>query len=474
LPRSVAQPRLDEAQRIADARRFLHWTLEFPEVYFDGEGAPLESPGFDAIIGNPPWEMVRGDTGEAHARSTRKDLAAQLTRFVRQSGIYKACAEGHANQYQLFLERSVSLLKRGGRLGLVLPWGFASDHGSGALRRMIVERCDTDAIVGFDNAAGIFPIHRGMRFLLLSTTAGSPTREVRCRFGQRDPAVLAAPDVALAVRSGGEPGVTVTPALLRRLSGAGLAIPSIRNAAELQLVERLVSRWPALSSERGWAARFGRELNRSDDRRLLSAAGAGMPVVEGKHIEPFGVRLDRCELRVPPGAGLPGAELRAAARRHRLAYRDVASATNRLTLIAALVPPGAVTVHTVFCLRGAVPLADQVALCCLLNSFVANWLARMWVTTHLGTSTVERLPVPRPPSSTPLASRLRDLGRVLLRAGGHDADAYAEVQGLAAVLYGLTAGEFASILDTFPLVETGTKAAALDSCRRLAAGFGRV
>ena len=33
LPERIARPRLDEARRIAERRRFLHWTLEFPEVY---------------------------------------------------------------------------------------------------------------------------------------------------------------------------------------------------------------------------------------------------------------------------------------------------------------------------------------------------------------------------------------------------------------------------------------------------------
>jgi len=474
LPQSLAQPRLDEANRIANARRFLHWTLEFPEVFFDAGGAPLAEPGFDAIIGNPPWEMMRGDTGDADIRGARRNSAAQLTRFARQSGVYRACADGHANQYQLFVERSVGLLRRGGRLGLVLPWGLASDHGSAALRRMLFERCDTDAIVGFENSAGIFPIHRGVRFLLLSATSGRPTRETRCRFGERDPAVLADIERAPEPASVAERAVTLTPALLERMSGPALAIPSIRSTAELRIAERLVATWPALSAAQGWAARFGRELNRSDDRRLFSTDRAGMPVIEGKHVEPYAVHLDRCELRLAPGALPPARELRAAARRHRLAYRDVASASNRLTLIAAIVPPGAVTVHTLFCLRGAVPLDDQVVLCCLLNSFVANWLVRMWVTTHLGTSTVERLPVPRPPASSFAAGRLRSLGRRLLRTAGQDAAAQAEAQGLAAAVYGVTAGEFAVILQTFPLVEADLRAAAAESHHRLAAGAGRV
>ncbi len=469
LPASVARPRLDEAQRIADERRFLHWTLEFPEVFVDREGVPLDAPGFDAILGNPPWEMVRGDTGDHEARGTRRSSAALLTRFVRQSGVYRACAEGHANQYQLFVERSISLLRRGGRLGLVLPWGLASDHGSAALRRLLFERCDTDAIVGFENSGGIFPIHRGVRFLLLSTSPGGATREVRCRLGERDPAVLDEADHrsdAAAVR---ERGVTLTPALLRRLSGPGLAIPYFRGRQELQLVERLVAACPALADERGWGARFGRELNRSDDKALFSRGKTGMPVVEGKHIDPFGVRLEDCDLRIAKPDGLPGPALREAVRRHRLAYRDVASATNRLTLISAIVPPGAVTVHTLYCLRNQLPFDDQLVLCCMLNSFAANFLVRLWVTTHLGTATVERLPVPRPPAVSRVAGRLRELGRALLGAGGRHPAAYAEAQGLAALLYGLTPGEFSLVLESFPLVDANVKAAAAEWHHRLAA-----
>jgi hypothetical protein len=474
LPARIAKPRLDQAQRIADERRFLHWTLEFPEVFFNREGAPLDAPGFDAILGNPPWDMVRGDAGDDAARGARRNLAAQLTRFARQSGVYKACTEGHANQYQLFVERSISLLRPGGRLGLVLPWGLASDHGSSALRRLLFERCDTDAIVGFENNGGIFPIHRGVRFLLLSTSPGGATREVRCRLGERDPSVLDEAGAAPAGGAAGERGVSLTPALLRRLSGPGLAIPYLRGRPELQLVERLVARWPALADERGWGARFGRELNRSDDRSRFSSGRTGMPVVEGKHVDPFCVRIEDCDLRLTSADGLPGRALREAIRRHRLAYRDVASATNRLTLICAIVPPDAVTVHTLHCLKGAAPLDDQVVLCCLLNSFVANYLVRMWVTTHLGTATVERLPVPRPPAASWHAGRLRDLGRGLLQAGGRQFAAYAETQGLAALLYGLSPAEFALVLESFPLLEAGVKEAAARWHRILVAKSGRV
>jgi hypothetical protein len=412
--------------------------------------------------------MLRGDTGADAARAGRRNDTAQLTRFVRQSGIYTACAEGHANQYQLFVERSIGLLRPGGRLGFVLPWGLASDHGSAALRRLLFERCSTDAIVGFENSAGIFPIHRGVRFLLLSSSRGSQTNQIRCRLGERDPAALDRMDAIGGAAAEDDRTVTLTPALLQRLSGPGLAIPSVRGRADLRLVERLVANWPALSDARGWGARFGRELNRSDDRRLFSAGRTGMPVVEGKHIDPFAVRTDDCELRVKDPAELPGPGIREAAARHRLAYRDVASASNRLTLIAAIVPPGAVTVHTLFCLKNVLPADDQVFLCCILNSFVANYLARMWVTTHLGTTTVERLPVPHPPAASAVAARTRSLGHVLVRAGGDHPDADVEVQALAALLYGLSRAEFELVLESLPLIEDGVRERALECHTHLA------
>jgi hypothetical protein len=197
-------------------------------------------------------------------------------------------------------------------------------------------------------------------------------------------------------------------------------------------------------------------------------------VVEGKQVDPFVVRLADCRLWARRASDVPGAELQRAMARHRLAYRDVASATNRLTLIAAIIPPGAVTVHTLFCLKTPLSLDDQTFLCALLNSFVANYLVRLWVTTHLGTTTVERLRVPRPADPSWACGRIRERARELLRAGGRHPAAYAEVQALAARLYGLSRDEFSLVLESFPLVERGVKAAASEYYTRLAERPGRV
>ena len=56
LPSTLATPpssTSDIARRVAAEMRFFHWELEFPDVFRE-EGA-----GFDAVLGNPPWEIAK-------------------------------------------------------------------------------------------------------------------------------------------------------------------------------------------------------------------------------------------------------------------------------------------------------------------------------------------------------------------------------------------------------------------------------
>src|SRR5262249_51618642 len=175
LPSETARRYLDAAVRTGADRRLFHWELEFPEVFFDRDGRRLANPGFDAVIGNPPWDMIRADAGGADDRLRAKTAIAPTLRFTRDSGVYASQSAGHANRYQLFVERAIALTRDGGRIGLVLPSGLATDHGSSALRRLLLSRCDVDAIVGMDNHRGACPIHRSVRVLLVAATAGSAT-----------------------------------------------------------------------------------------------------------------------------------------------------------------------------------------------------------------------------------------------------------------------------------------------------------
>jgi hypothetical protein len=184
------------------------------------------------------------------------------------------------------------------------------------------------------------------------------------------------------------------------------------------------------------------------------------PVIEGKQIEPFRVLVGDCRLEVRPGMQTG----RRVGRRSRLAYRDIASATNRLTLIAAIVPAHAVTTHTLFCLRTPLPEADQRVLCALLNSYVANYLVRFRVNTHVTVSLVSRLPVPVVRRGDAFFERLSALAGALIEGEGpvEDREEHAELQAIAARLYGLTTADFEHVLTTFPLVPERVRQATLD------------
>ena len=440
-----AAPLLAHADDIARQQRFLHWPLTFPEVFCGADGRPLPNGGFDAVVGNPPWDMVRGDGGPEEARGQRRTDARHLSDFVRESGVYKVEPGAHSNRYQLFVERALQLVRPGGRVGLVLPSGITSDAGSAPLRRFLFDRAEIDQITGLDNREGIFPIHRGLRFALMTCTAGRRTTTIRCRFGVSRVDALELPDT-------NDRTVSLTRDLLTRLSGRDdLGVPELRSERDLQIVERISATVPGLGAPDGWNVRFGRELNASDDRGAFEphvTPCRARPVVEGKQIEPFRVFVDRSRHQLKPGASdrVP--------RRARLAYRDVASATNRLTLIAAIVPARAVTTHTLFCLKTPLPLESQMVLCGLLNSYVANYLIRLRVNTHVTASLMSRLPVPVLNGGHPVFARIVSLVRELIDGenAAEDTGAYAELQAIVATLYGLSAEDLEHVLSTFPLV----------------------
>jgi hypothetical protein len=458
LSASATQPMLERAEATAAERRFFHWELEFPEVFFDADGRRASAAGFDAVVGNPPWDMVRADPRLDAGRGGQGSSDAFGVRFTRESGAYTAQSDGHANRYQMFVERAIALTRPGGRLGLVVPAGLISDQGSARLRRLLFSRCAVDGIVGFENRRAIFPIHRGVRFLLLSATAGLPTTSFGCRLGEIDPAVLDGADET--ERSWYR--VHVSPSMLRTISGDGLAVPDLRSPVDVTIAERAAALFAPLGHADGWQACFGRELNATTDNDAFRPAGRGLPVVEGRHVAPFRVETSRAEASI----SVREAERRLGQRFHhaRLGYRDVASPSNRLTLIAAVLPAMCVSTHTVFCLRTRLSSTAMWFLCGMFNSLLVNYLVRQRVTSHVTTAIVERLPIPTAIQAGTAYREIAAIARLVARRT--DADAFARLNARVARLYQLTSGEWAHVVASFPLVDEGDRALACAAFER--------
>lgn len=487
---------LSQARAIARHRLFFHWVFEFPEVFHDESGRVSGDAGFDAIVGNPPWHVLRANAGRGRGRGAQagtesateakvggRGAGEMLGAFARDSGVYEPLSDAHPNLYQLFVDRSLGLLKSGGRLGLITPWGLACDHGSARLRRRLFERSSLDTVISFENTGRVFPIHPGLRFLLFTCTGGGETTTVRCRFGERDPGVL---DRA----EGGEGSVVLTMGVLRRVSGEGLAIPDVRGAREMALLDRLHGRWPALGAREGWGVAFGRELNATDDRGLMEAVSPGegggeagdereqgdaarpaadMLVIEGKHLRPFRVVERRVTHRIVAAACAGVRERVPGVGRMRLAYRELTFPGRRLALVAAMLPAGVVSTHTAFCLKTMLDERLQWCLCALLNSVVCNYLVRVRAGSHVTAALIQGLPVPKLLSASREAEELARLARRLSLRGRARADDeaesreivrgragrrdYARVQALATWVYGVREEELALLLGMFAVID---------------------
>jgi len=109
------------------------WQAEFPEIFNH------KNPGFDAIIGNPPYVRIQ----------TMKQTQPEAIPYF--STHYKSASVGNYDIYVVFVDRGFSLLNSIGRLGYIVPHRFfKADYGKG-LRSLLVSNKSLDQIFDFDS-----------------------------------------------------------------------------------------------------------------------------------------------------------------------------------------------------------------------------------------------------------------------------------------------------------------------------------
>jgi hypothetical protein len=107
-----------------------HWELAFPEVYFDGDHR-RNLAGFDAVIGNPPYEVLS-------ERESGHDQSA-LKAFIDATLAYRPSKGGKNNLYKLFICRALDLLADGGRLGFITPMPVLGDEQAAGVRAALFD-----------------------------------------------------------------------------------------------------------------------------------------------------------------------------------------------------------------------------------------------------------------------------------------------------------------------------------------------
>jgi hypothetical protein len=99
-------------------KMFFHWELEFPEVFFNEDGTPKENPGFDTVIGNPPYGAEMG-------REEKNFIDAQFKTNTHDSAAY-------------FLEASQRLSHK--FYGMIVPKSIAFYTQWESIRKLLLEK----------------------------------------------------------------------------------------------------------------------------------------------------------------------------------------------------------------------------------------------------------------------------------------------------------------------------------------------
>ncbi len=175
-----------DIEKLTQERRMFHWELDFPGVFDDWQP---RSGGFDAVIGNPPWERVkmqevewfapetrRPDIATAAPASRRRAMIAQLEtdgdplhsdyagalnqadtmlRFGRASGDYPLLGGGDTNLYRLFVERATHLADAGGIVTLLTPSGIYGDRSAADFFGAMAGDQRLLALYDFENRRGL-------------------------------------------------------------------------------------------------------------------------------------------------------------------------------------------------------------------------------------------------------------------------------------------------------------------------------
>ena len=188
------------AREIAGRERFLHWQVAFPGVW---QGWQDDRPkgGFDAVIGNPPWDRIKlqevewfatrspeialAPTAAERRRLIKKlrddgdPLAAQfdaaklradrLGQLIRACGHYPLLGGGDINLYSLFVERAMRLIKPDGIVGLLTPSGIYADKTAARFFKSVSTGGRVGGLFDFENKKKSFfkDVHASFKFCAL-------------------------------------------------------------------------------------------------------------------------------------------------------------------------------------------------------------------------------------------------------------------------------------------------------------------
>ena len=445
----------------------LHFPIAFPEVFLRNR------PGFDCILGNPPWEEVKYEqrdflTGRypgvrslsqaqynafvSEIEETRPDLLRECDQAERRVAILKEAlvagpfpglTTGDPDLYQAFAWRFWALVRDSGTIGVVLPRSALNAAGSSLWRLEVLDHgAFQDATVLLNTAGWVFDDaeHRYTIGLITVRKGDAYTGELS----------LSGPFSSLRsyVDARKVPPIAFSAVDFKDWSeGASFPlIPSVETAD----VFRKIRLHPRLdNAAQGWHCRPSAEFHATNDKKHFELDPAATkdlwPVYKGAsfnlwepdtgtyfawadpdHVLPLLLekRLRSAARAGSPFAGFAKSVLSDAkslpCNAPRIAFRGIARATDTRTIIACLVPRHVVIQNSApYLLWPAGDERDQAYLLGVLSSIPLDWYARTVVEINVNFHLFNAFPIPRPDRGSPMWTEVVTLaGRLAARDKG--------------------------------------------------------
>ena len=268
------------AADIADRENFLHWEVAFPGVWRRWQD-DQPAGGFDAIIGNPPWDRIKlqevewfatrspdlalAPTAAARRRGIKqlrdegdplasefdaaKLRADRLGQLIRASGHYPLLGGGDINLYSLFVERAMRLAKPDGIVGLLTPSGIYADKTAARFFKSVSTSGRVGSLFDFENrrlGTDLPPFFPDVdsRFKFCALIFGGEERrfaQTDCAFFLHDTAAIEDPDRCFPL----------APADFARVNPNTGTAPVFRTRRDADITRRIYEHHPVLVDRSG-------------------------------------------------------------------------------------------------------------------------------------------------------------------------------------------------------------------------------
>ena len=345
--------------------RFFHWDLEFPEAFVDLQGGrwkPKEEQGFDAVVGNPPYDVL-----------STKELGydvSLLVGYVKVNATYDPAVRGKLNLYKLFICRAHVLARRCSFFSFVVPMALLGDDQSKEVRQLILTGRELKAVESFPQKDD--PNKRVFREAKLSTTvfvaSGTYSGEAFC--------VRTHPGGQLDEQS---PVLKLRPEQVSLYDPENMAIPSCTQRDWNLAIRMLSNHTTRMSDVAGYNQG---EVNETIHRRFLFEGGDGPTVLRGAAISMYAVRQasQGKTLKLDTEEFLKGTLRTSKAWDHqhrRVGFQRSSPQNNFRRLIASPILQGEFCFDTVSYVTDSSSKISLDLLILLLNSKILDWYFRL-------------------------------------------------------------------------------------------------